>query len=168
MDRTLAETDERFRQVIPYVVLREHNRLFSYVRTRRGQEQRLHQMRSIGVGGHINPTDFTTSIVPHQEDPIAALMVAARREIAEEIMGFGPSELKWLGFICSNATDVERVHFGIVYVADVQAESIELSQEGRMSDAMFVDIDDLRQSKSNYEKWSAIVIDYLANDSRTL
>ena len=165
MDRPLAETDERFRQLIPYVVLRQQDQLFSYVRTRRGHEHRLHEMRSLGVGGHVNPSDLPESLAALRDEPIRVLSEAARREIGEEVNGFGSAELKWLGFICSNATEVERVHLGIVYVADVDADSIELTQEGRMSDAHFAGLDELNRDKSRYEGWSAIVIDHLVRES---
>ena len=51
LDRDLAERDERFKQLIPYVVLRFGRSVFSYVRGKKSSEARLVAMRSIGVGG---------------------------------------------------------------------------------------------------------------------
>ena len=47
----------RFKQVIPYLVLRDGERYFLMRRTRAGGDARLHDRWSIGVGGHLNPGD---------------------------------------------------------------------------------------------------------------
>src|SRR5450432_1186674 len=55
--RSEVETDPSWLQLIPYVVLQHHGRIFHYTRGKSGGEQRLHAKRSIGIGGHINPVD---------------------------------------------------------------------------------------------------------------
>src|SRR4051794_38952355 len=70
--RDEAEQDPSWKQVIPYVVLRDGERLFLMRRTRAGGDARLHDRYSIGVGGHINPQD---------EDVAGGLL----REWSEEI-----------------------------------------------------------------------------------
>ncbi|MEI7744450.1 MAG: NUDIX domain-containing protein, partial [Chloroflexota bacterium] len=52
-----AEEDPSFKQVIPYLVLRDGQRWFLMRRTRAGGDARLHDLYSIGVGGHLNPGD---------------------------------------------------------------------------------------------------------------
>ncbi len=161
IDRGLAESDERYRQVIPYVLLHQSGRWFSYARTRQGREPRLHDRRSLGIGGHINPTDLSGPVDALRSTPMEELALAARREIAEEVTGLGLPVLTWLGFICSQVSDVERVHLGVVYVAEVRTSAIDLTIEGKMTDARFVDMDELRRDRGAYEGWSRIVIDYL-------
>ena len=57
MERDTAEQDVRYKQLIPYVVLRWGETVFRYVRGQRSSESRLRAMRSIGLGGHIEPAD---------------------------------------------------------------------------------------------------------------
>ena len=55
--RAECETDPSWKQVIPYLVLRDRGRLFLMRRTRAGSDQRLHERYTIGIGGHVNPED---------------------------------------------------------------------------------------------------------------
>jgi predicted NUDIX family phosphoesterase len=55
--RPAMEVDPSFKQVIPYLVLRDGERFFLMRRTRAGADARLHDRYSIGVGGHLNPGD---------------------------------------------------------------------------------------------------------------
>jgi predicted NUDIX family phosphoesterase len=55
--RPEAEQDPSWKQVIPYLVLRDRGRLFLMRRTRAGGDARLHERWSIGIGGHLNPGD---------------------------------------------------------------------------------------------------------------
>src|SRR3954454_9273568 len=52
-----AEQDPSWKQVIPYVVLRDGDAIFLMRRTRAGGDERLHDRYSIGIGGHVNPQD---------------------------------------------------------------------------------------------------------------
>jgi predicted NUDIX family phosphoesterase len=70
--RPQVELDPAFKQIIPYLVLRDRERYFLMRRTRAGADQRLHDRWSIGVGGHLNPED-------------GDLAAGLRREWAEEI-----------------------------------------------------------------------------------
>ena len=55
--RAAMERDRSWKQVIPYLVLRDGERYFLMQRTRAGADERLHDRWSIGVGGHLNPGD---------------------------------------------------------------------------------------------------------------
>ncbi len=57
MPRPQAEKDPSFKQLIPYVIMTCDGKYLSYVRGKRAGETRLVAKRSIGIGGHINPTD---------------------------------------------------------------------------------------------------------------
>ena len=56
--RPAVESDPHWKQVIPYLVLRDGDRWFLMRRTRAGADARLHERWSIGVGGHLNPGDL--------------------------------------------------------------------------------------------------------------
>ena len=53
--RAAMERDPSFKQIIPYLVLRDGPRYFLMQRTNAGGDVRLHGRYSIGVGGHLNP-----------------------------------------------------------------------------------------------------------------
>jgi predicted NUDIX family phosphoesterase len=162
LERAAAEEDESHRQIIPYVVLRAGRRLFSYARTNRGGERRLHGLRSVGVGGHVNPDDLPEGLAGLVAAPEPTLVAAARRELAEETSLAAGAELGWLGFLRDDQAPVARVHFGVVFAAELPDESAALSDEGKMADARFLSVDDLLRDRDDYEGWSRIVIERLA------
>ena len=58
--RGAMETDPRYKQLIPYVLMQWTDddgkvHLFTYTRGGGGGESRLHAKRSVGIGGHISP-----------------------------------------------------------------------------------------------------------------
>src|SRR6266699_2745803 len=55
--RPQAETDPRFKQIIPYALIVFENSVLHYVRGKKAGEQRLVAKGSIGIGGHMNETD---------------------------------------------------------------------------------------------------------------
>ena len=57
LNRSAAEQDKRYKQLIPYVLLICNGRILRYRRGRGGQETRLHGLFSVGVGGHISEED---------------------------------------------------------------------------------------------------------------
>src|SRR5688572_33204417 len=57
LNRTEAEQDKRFKQLIPYVLLICQDRILRYRRGKGGQETRLHGLFSVGVGGDISDED---------------------------------------------------------------------------------------------------------------
>ncbi len=73
VERKSAEEDPNWLQVIPYTTLLygqpysgpQSGSVFSYERGKSGAEARLHAMRSIGVGGHLNPGDENYSFQPY-------------------------------------------------------------------------------------------------------
>jgi predicted NUDIX family phosphoesterase len=127
----------------------------------RGGEARLHGLRSIGVGGHVNPDDLPGGLAGLAADPESALIGAARRELAEETVGAAAAALTWLGFICDDGAAVARVHFGVVFAAALPDEAAGLSDEGKMAEARYLGLADLRREAARYEGWSRLVIDHL-------
>src|SRR5712675_3143156 len=57
LNRSEAEHDKRYKQLIPYVLLICNDRLLRYRRGRGGAEARLHGLYSVGIGGHISDED---------------------------------------------------------------------------------------------------------------
>jgi predicted NUDIX family phosphoesterase len=171
MPRELCETDERYLQILPYViVVNEYNEYFSYERGSSGAEARLHAKRSIGLGGHIdNPVTTTLDDLIVKE---------AARELLEEV-GLVVSEdalragLMNAFTIRETATPVDRVHLGIAFTIRVHSSEFEKLEDGviinplwlsRQTARMHFTIKNLvkpEMLKWEFETWSNV---YLMHD----
>lgn len=119
--RSNCETNPDFRQLLPYVVILDHNgNILCYNRPlKAGGEGRLAGNFAIGFGGHVETQDWAAN-------PWATCFNAARREIREELYmedtgnGIDPMDTLYhalAALILSNDTDVDSVHLGLVLVA---------------------------------------------------
>src|SRR5438270_9930341 len=54
LNRSDAEQDKRYKQLIPYVLVICDGKILRYRRGRGGQETRLHGLYCVGIGGHIS------------------------------------------------------------------------------------------------------------------
>jgi predicted NUDIX family phosphoesterase len=155
MDRDLAEHDAKYKQIIPYVVLRYRNSIFNYVRGKKSSETRLVAMRSIGVGGHIEPID--QSLFSSDRD---MYLEAARREVNEEVKLDTIYREQVVALINDDSTEVGKVHLGIMHIWDV-AEPKVTKREGLITQAGFVHIEELKKSLDELETWSQIALEVL-------
>lgn len=152
MDRDAAEQDARYKQLIPYVVLRFHESVFSYVRGKKSSESRLMAMRSIGVGGHIEPADL--SLFSSDRD---MYLEAARREVNEEVQLDTSYVEHIVALINDDSTEVGKVHLGILHIWDL-AEPKVAKREGLITQAGFVAIESLKANLDELETWSQIAL----------
>lgn len=158
-DRDRAETNPDYKQLIPYVVIRcQQGLFFNYERTKRGGEKRLHGLRSLGVGGHINPKDDTDA-------DLFAYTVGFFRELHEETgLLFKDSRLARAsvrGFIYDDSDEVGRVHFGVVHVIDVSVAHVMRFDDPALARGQFASYETLRSKRHEFESWSRLVIDHL-------
>jgi predicted NUDIX family phosphoesterase len=145
--RTAMEADPGFKQIIPYLVLRDGPRYFLMRRTKAGGDVRLHDRWSIGVGGHLNPGD-------------GDLDGGLRREWAEELVaGFVP-EFQLLGLLNDDTTDVGRVHLGAVFTADAAGRPVTIRETDKLSGG-FATAEDVGRVAGDLETWSRIVFEFL-------
>lgn len=128
--RSHCETDDNFRQLLPYVVVTDHNNnLVGYNRpVKGGGEGRLAGAFSIGIGGHVEPRDYNPNVT-------LGLYKAATREIFEELRiviegsEVDPEDelqLDLIGLIISDDSPVDSVHLGLVYQATFQERVIRI------------------------------------------
>ncbi len=107
-----AENDPALQQVIPYIVLQTQDLGVTAVYKRQGSEKRLHDLWSLGIGGHINPLDSTDSGSSFQDILVAGMT----RELDEELEKRpDKGQPIFCGIINENITDVGRVHLGAVF-----------------------------------------------------
>ncbi|HUP48261.1 MAG TPA: NUDIX domain-containing protein [Thermoanaerobaculia bacterium] len=144
--RPQAEVSPEFKQIIPYVAIRNGEDYFLLKRTARQTETRLHHKLSLGIGGHINPDTPT-------------LLGGLKRELEEEVALATPYELHFVGILNDDTTDVGRVHLGAVYVLDAAARNITVRETEKMSGS-WVAREDLGELRETMETWSQLVYDH--------
>jgi len=150
MERSEAETNYNFKQIIPYVILHCKGSIFSYYRGKLLNEARLEGKYSIGVGGHISIEDrnlFTPSFYE-----------AMHREVREEVKINSDFKDKAVAIINDDSNEVGRVHLGIVYVFDLSEPNVN-KKEKSINKSEFLTINDIRQKLKLYESWSKICIE---------
>jgi predicted NUDIX family phosphoesterase len=153
LNRSDAEQDKRYKQLIPYVLLVCGDKILRYRRGRGGQETRLHGLYSVGVGGHISEEDYGlfSSGVGYQE--------GMRRELREEVAVDEVNETS-VALINDDSTEVGYVHFGVVHVMHVADESIVGRRSGIVSPE-FVSRTEAVSDVSGYESWSRFCLERL-------
>lgn len=150
--RREIEYDFSIKQVIPYVVvLDSKNNILIYRRS--GTETRLHNLWSLGIGGHINDTDRVPSNFK------ATLFSGMKRECFEEL-GTEANEFSLLGIINEEQTDVGHSHIGIVFWTQITHD---LPASDELKDWKFVSHDQL--SSYHFELWSSLVLRLLSSGS---
>jgi predicted NUDIX family phosphoesterase len=153
LPRSQVETDPSYKQLIPYVVLRHGSDVFCYRRGKAGGEQRLHTLRSIGVGGHIGKEDFSDGDFSYRR--------AMLRELTEEIdLKCGYQE-RCLGIINDDSTPVGQVHLGIVHVFDLDGRHV-TPREHALLDGRLIPLAELKACRSELETWSQFVLDTIS------
>ena len=145
--RDAMELDPSFKQVIPYLVLRDGNDYFLMQRTRAGADQRLHDRWSIGVGGHLNPGD-------------EGLLGGLRREWHEEIEADFVPAFEPIALLNDDTTDVGAVHLGIVFVADAAGRDVAVRERDKLTGS-FATPADVAAVADHLETWSRLVFEKL-------
>jgi len=145
--RPAMENDPGFKQIIPYLVLRDGERYFLMRRTRAGGDVRLHDRWSIGVGGHLNPGD---------EDLDGGL----RREWSEELVADFVPDFRFVGLLNDDTTEVGRVHLGAVFVADAAGRAVAIRETDKLTGG-FATRAEVAAVAEDLETWSRLVFDAL-------
>lgn len=118
VERSAAETDPTFKQIIPYIVVHAESQGQDYIlcgrRLSGGNEGRLHGRITLGFGGHVK-----------WEEGLHAMDMVYRsieQELREELGFIDPelrSKLVLLGELDADVDDVGTVHRGLVYLLQV-------------------------------------------------
>jgi len=151
LNRSEAENDRRYKQLIPYVLVVCDGRLLRYQRGKGGQETRLRGLWSVGIGGHISEEDhslFTKDF---------GYVEGMRREVREEVEVEEVSESA-VAVINDDSTDVGYVHFGVVHVMQVANENVAGRRSG-IASPEFIPIGDAVKDASSYESWSRFCLE---------
>ena len=153
LPRPEMERDPAFKQVIPYVVVRDGEAYFLMRRTRAGGDERLHDRYSIGVGGHLNPGDggIEGGLVREWNEEL----------VADFVPSFAP-----IGLLNDDTTDVGRVHLGVVFVADASGRPVAIRETHKLSGEL-VPPRRVADVADGLETWSRLVFEFLEAGSGT-
>lgn len=181
--RPILEESPDFVQPIPYIVVKEGDKLLSYVRTPKGGETRLHNKVAVGFGGHVDLADAVTDdqgVI----DLKATMANAALREMSEELgieLGADmleryPNLLAYTHVIQSQATPVDAVHIGFVVTVDLSVlPEGEFNYEDAIADATKLTPAELRArdaldgaDRLELETWAGLVVDQMLADQPAL
>jgi predicted NUDIX family phosphoesterase len=141
-----AERDPEWQQIIPYLLMRDGQLVFLMRRTRAGGDARLHDLFSIGIGGHLGPGD-------------GSLMGGLAREFHEEMVADWDPEPRLVGLLKDDATPVGRVHLGVVFEADAGGRPLAVRETHKLR-GRFVPVEDVLAVYEQLETWSQFVLDH--------
>ncbi len=145
--RAAMEADPGWKQLIPYLVIRDGERYFLMRRTRAGGDPRLHDRWSIGAGGHVNPGD---------DDLTGGLI----REWREELDADFEPTFHPVALLNDDSTDVGRVHLGVVVIAEADGRPVRVRETDKLVGS-FAASTDVAAVRDDLETWSRIVFDAL-------
>jgi len=154
LPRSEVEDDPSYKQIIPYVIFRAGDAVFTYARGLSGGESRLRRLRSLGVGGHVAEADADG------RGTLEAYEQALRRELDEEVDVRSPGAIRRVGLINDDASPVGRVHLGVVHLFDLDRPEV-APREDALADPEFVDVAGLAARRDEFETWSRFCIDAL-------
>jgi len=151
--RNLLEEDPSYKQIIPYAVICCDDEVYLFQRTKKQTEKRLHNLYSLGVGGHMNPFGDNTGVnyIRHE----------LRRELNEEVFVHPDCNIESIipiGVINDDTNDVGKVHLGILYNIILSNKSIEINEKEKMT-GMWIKKSELKEYYSQMESWSKIYVD---------
>jgi predicted NUDIX family phosphoesterase len=153
LNRSEAEQDKRYKQLIPYVLVICNDKILRYRRGKGGQETRLHGLFSVGVGGHISEEDngLFSDRLGYEE--------GMRRELMEEI-AVEELDQAVVAVINDDSTEVGYVHFGVVHIARVADENVASRRSG-IAAPEFVPLAEAVKDPAGYESWSRFCLENL-------
>jgi len=153
--RSELEEDPSFKQVIPYAIISNKESFCLFKRTSKQTEKRLHNKFSLGVGGHMNPSNS-------KESKEQYLINELKRELFEEVKllnGCLIEDIEFIGFINDDTISVGSVHIGLLYNIHVSNKNVVINETDKMT-ADWIDKPDLAEFYEGMETWAKIIFDY--------
>ncbi len=153
--RSELEEDPSFKQIIPYAIISNKESYYLFKRTFKQTEKRLHNKFSLGVGGHMNPSNS-------KESKEQYLINELKRELFEEVKllnGCLIENIEFIGFINDDTISVGSVHIGLFYNIHVSNKEIVINETDKMT-ADWIDKHDLAEFYEGMETWTKITFDY--------
>ncbi len=154
-ERNSVEKNPDYKQIIPYIMILTKDLKNIAVYKRKGSEKRLHDLWSVGIGGHINPVDAEED----PNDPEKTIIAGMQRELDEELIKISSGDKpQFTGIINEETTDVGSVHIGIVFTMLTRHPD---DYTGGEELAGFTWIQTIKARALNLELWSRLSLDLI-------
>jgi predicted NUDIX family phosphoesterase len=157
LQRSEAETNPAYKQIIPYALIVFQNSVLHYVRGKKAGEQRLVAKGSIGIGGHM--AEDADKFLWHSTDE-ETYRAGVEREINEEIKIDTAFEDRIVALLNDDSTEVGRVHLGIVHVFRLKEPRVQ-KREAMITGLTFLAKEELLARRERMETWSQICLESL-------
>jgi predicted NUDIX family phosphoesterase len=143
------EQDKNFKQVIPYIVVKDTDKYFFANRSARGSENRLRMKGTMAFGGHVRAEDVEGR----------GLLEWGKRELEEELkVKSQVKSVRFLGLVNRLRDEVDLVHVGLLILATVEGREVEILEKDKFSGSGWLRLEELRRIE-HIEGWSRLVID---------
>ena len=162
--RNQIETDTRFVQFVSYVVIEHDCKILCYQRGDDSLEQRLKNMLSIGLGGHISLKDvrITRGVL----DVMKTIKAGTSREVREELEVHKVLASKEFVLLHSRLNPVDEVHCGFVEVWKIKSPQV-ATKEKSLKTIGFKTLSELANMQG-FETWSRLLIQHLNHMSQSV
>ncbi len=142
-----VEGDPSWKQVIPYLLMRDGKKLFLMQRSSAGGDDRLHDRYSLGIGGHLNPQD-------------GGVLAGLRREFHEEMVADWDPQPRLIGLLNDDDVLVGQVHVGVVFEADAAGRPLAIRETDKLR-GRFVAPPEVLRVYERMETWSQLLYDHV-------
>jgi predicted NUDIX family phosphoesterase len=181
--REMLETNEAFRQIIPYIIVIEEPELgvekfVCYRRTKKVGEQRLAGNVSIGFGGHIELPDIINvgenlstinlaatikyAVTRELKEELQASSIGMDHEIDSRVLNLAirtmlePADI----ILIDDLDEVGRVHMGLVFELRLPLGIKVTTGEDELAHMESKTVDELLESSYPLETWTKLYLDY--------
>jgi predicted NUDIX family phosphoesterase len=159
LNRSAAEQDKRYKQLIPYVLIVCQDKILRYRRGRGGQETRLHGLFSVGIGGHISEEDH--GLFSQAQGYEEGMWRELKEEVDIDVVKDRVQQ-SIVAVINDDSTEVGYVHFGVVHILRVADENIAGQRCDGIVAPEFVPMAEALKDPASYESWSRFCLENLA------
>lgn len=149
MPRGIMERDPSYKQIIPYLIFKYHDRYFLMQRAAQASESRLQSKYSLGIGGHMRKADMEGSTI----------FEWAQREFHEEVIYSGNFSVKTIGLLNDDSNEVGKVHLGLVLLLKGDSDTIAIKSE--LQSGLLCTLETIQNKADLLENWSALILPYL-------
>ena len=146
--RVIAESNPEYKQIIPYILFTHKDSVFLMKRGEKGNEKKLRNKYTLGIGGHIRKEDI------HDADIIAW----GKREFFEEVEYTGNYTVSLIGLINDDTNLVGQVHAGLAILFEADSPNINIKDELEWGE--LVPVNELVNWYEQLEPWSKILCDH--------
>ena len=166
--------DKERRQLLPYFALvrkneEGKNEVYTYLRGKAGDEGRLHDLYSVGLGGHVDSQE-NTNLIAH-------LAAEAARELKEEagidltINQIYKEMDRGLFLVADSAAPVEQVHFGLFFVIVVPFDTVVTPEEGAVEKGDWMSVKAVTTqliTGTQFETWTQYMIQHVLDQDEPI